>query len=239
MLVSSHFSILCFCLFFYKFDIWQHLNLRTNLFTWLNYEIDFRQNGLFLSYPFFFHYIDHRFQLNQSILGKVHSCSTCTGTMKYSGAITTEWSDEWQSMTPSCLHQFQQQVCDHALYYIFSFNRYQMSTNTDQSTNHMKPFTINFTILLLSIFLLVVVSALIIVLLLLHRTEHLQVQDPLERGFLSSSIRNVLFRTFHDHHLRLLLPMAFFVGLEQGFFIADFNKVSLFFFFLVNIRILC
>ncbi|KAJ6216373.1 hypothetical protein RDWZM_007530 [Blomia tropicalis] len=147
------------------------------------------------------------------------------GTMKYSGATTTEWSDEWQSMTPSCLHQFQQQVCDHALYYIFSFNRYQMSTNTDPSTNHIKPFTINFTILLLSIFLLVVVSALIIVLLLLHRTEHLQVQDPLERGFLSSSIRNVLFRTFHDHHLRLLLPMAFFVGLEQGFFIADFNKL--------------
>ena len=133
---------------------------------------------------------------------------------------SVEW--EWQSK-PSCVRQFQQQFCDHAMYYIFSFNRYQRELTEHQAVT---PFTPNFTFILLSALLLVSVSALIIVLLLLHRTEHLQVQDPLERSFLSSSIRNVLFRTLHDHHLRLLLPMAFFVGLEQGFFIADFNKVS-------------
>lgn len=129
---------------------------------------------------------------------------------------------EWQSK-PVCVRQFQQQLCHHAMYYIFSFNPYQREMQ--EHADGVKPFSGNFIFLLLSVMLLVVVSALAIVLFLLHRTEHLQVQDPLERSFLSSSIRNVLFRTLHDHHLRLLLPMAFYVGLEQGFFIADFNKV--------------
>ena len=53
-----------------------------------------------------------------------------------------------------------------------------------------------------------------------------QQQVPLEhRSYPSCSIRNVIFRTFRDNHLRLLLPMAFFIGFEQGFFMADYNKV--------------
>ncbi|KAH7639997.1 hypothetical protein HUG17_4030 [Dermatophagoides farinae] len=53
-----------------------------------------------------------------------------------------------------------------------------------------------------------------------------QQQVPLEhRSYPSCSIRNVIFRTFRDNHLRLLLPMAFFIGFEQGFFMADYNKL--------------
>jgi len=130
----------------------------------------------------------------------------------------------WEpSSNPWCARQFEQQVCEQAMYYIFSFNRYQRELIEHEA---VKPFTPLFSVFLIAVLLLLALGALIVVFLLLQRTEYLQVQDPLERSFLSSSIRNVLFRTLHDHHLRLLLPMAFFVGLEQGFFIADFNKVS-------------
>ena len=125
------------------------------------------------------------------------------------------------SSNPICVQLFQQQYCDHALYYIFSFSRYQGDPVVSVA---VKPFAANFVILLIAVFVLITILVLVII-VFLYRNEYFQVQDPLERSFLSCSIRNVLFRTFHDHHLRLLLPMAFFVGLEQGFFIADFNKV--------------
>lgn len=119
-----------------------------------------------------------------------------------------------------CSQLFERQYCDQALYYIFSFNRYQYDFTM------LSPLTTSFVTFLTTSFLAVAGLALGVILFLLQKTHFLQAQDPMERSFLSSSIRNVLFRTLHDQHLRLLLPMAFFVGLEQGFFVADFNKVG-------------
>lgn len=158
----------------------------------------------------------------------------CTESLCSLDLSAVEW--QWASK-PTCVRAFTHQLCDNALYYIFSFNRLSsradglLERDTFSSAGGgatlRNPFSSGFNLLLLFALLLIVLAALAIVLCLLQRTEHLQEQDPLERSFLSSSIRNVLFRTLHDHHLRLLLPMAFFVGLEQGFFIADFNKVCL------------
>lgn len=166
---------------------------------------------------------------------RLESGPPCTESLCSLDLSAVEW--QWASK-PTCVRAFTHQLCDNALYYIFSFSRLSSRADglleRDQAfgggigASVRNPFSSGFNHLLLFSLLLIVLGALAVVLCLLQRTEHLQEQDPLERSFLSSSIRNVLFRTLHDHHLRLLLPMAFFVGLEQGFFIADFNKVCLF-----------
>jgi len=78
---------------------------------------------------------------------------------------------------------------------------------------------------LIGFFVGITLIGVLVIIGLLHKFDVFIDQDPLERGLLSNSIRNVIKRAVRDNHLRLLLPMAFFIGLEQGFFAADFNKV--------------
>lgn len=70
-------------------------------------------------------------------------------------------------------------------------------------------------------------AAVIIVFAFLHKFDVYVDQDPLERGLLSNAVRSVLRRAIRDNHLRLVLPISFFIGLEQGFFSADFTKVRI------------
>lgn len=130
---------------------------------------------------------------------------------------------------------FRQQYCDQALYYIFSYNNHlQLPPPLNANHHHhhhehrqqLATFDPHFILILTTIFLLL--SLLILIIFLLKHINYFQIQDPFDRSYLSSSIRNVIFRTFHDNHLRLLLPMAFFIGLQQGFFMSDYNKASVF-----------
>jgi hypothetical protein len=87
--------------------------------------------------------------------------------------------------------------------------------------------------MLIGFFVGITLIGVVIIIGLLHKFDILIDQDPLERGLLSNSVRNVIQRAVRDNHLRLLLPMAFFIGLEQGFFAADFNKVTALIFSLI------
>ncbi|KAH9493330.1 hypothetical protein DERF_014085 [Dermatophagoides farinae] len=150
-------------------------------------------------------------------------------------------SSSSSSIKPICIHLFRQQYCDQAFYYIFShhYHDFRPSTSSSSSSGDISlsynnlqqqtpTFDQNFIKILVTIFIIISLSILMAIIFLLNHQEYYQQQQqvPLEhRSYPSCSIRNVIFRTFRDNHLRLLLPMAFFIGFEQGFFMADYNKL--------------
>ncbi|XP_075676972.1 uncharacterized protein LOC113795245 [Dermatophagoides pteronyssinus] len=141
------------------------------------------------------------------------------------------------SIKPICLHLFRQQYCDHAFYYIFSNHHHhniRLSSSSSDANHHSKSvsnqFDNDFIKILITIFIIISLIILSIVIVLLNRIDQQQRRKDSfiehSNNHSSYSIRNnIIFRTFRDNHLRLLLPMAFFIGFEQGFFMADYNKL--------------
>lgn len=60
----------------------------------------------------------------------------------------------------------------------------------------------------------------------LDRIRMFVYQDPLERPTGMAALRAVR-NAFRDPRLQLAAPLAVFIGLEQGFMLADFSKVSI------------
>ena len=143
--------------------------------------------------------------------------------------FSSHHSEFTKTKLPIWNRQCDNQICgnDHSLFYIFnSLSLFEFASQLRREN----PLLATCLVLTFSL----VLGAIIVALSAIFRKDgqHLREQDPLERSYLSSSIRHVLLRTFSDSHLRLLLPMAFFIGLSQAFFIADFQKVTTFFFHL-------
>ncbi|UXI14822.1 tRNA guanine-N7-methyltransferase [Sarcoptes scabiei] len=188
--------------------------------------------------------------------------------------------------SPHCLQSFQQQYCDRALYYIFSFQHHQIQSfkaetnhqNQEPSLQQWQQFDHDVLMLMVTIFFAITLILFGSLLILFnrfdpYRSDFLKSLDPsnrllslfpshrhhqhyhhhhnqqqqqqqqqsqqyqyrydhhLQQSSLKFPHRNysnrvsILFKTFHYNHLRFLLPMAFFLGLEQGFFMSDYNKL--------------
>ncbi|KAH9422338.1 hypothetical protein DERP_003013 [Dermatophagoides pteronyssinus] len=175
-------------------------------------------------------------------LSKFLSNLTLTTTIKHYRNEHYQQSSTWTlssstSIKPICLHLFRQQYCDHAFYYIFSNHHHhniRLSSSSSDANHHSKSvsnqFDNDFIKILITIFIIISLIILSIVIVLLNRIDQQQRRKDSfiehSNNHSSYSIRNnIIFRTFRDNHLRLLLPMAFFIGFEQGFFMADYNKL--------------
>lgn len=82
--------------------------------------------------------------------------------------------------------------------------------------------------LLVLFFVLCIVSGVLLIAIFLERIEFLLHQDPMERPLILQTVRQIRL-VLVDKQIRLALPLVVFTGIEQGFILADFTRVSTFF----------
>ena len=80
--------------------------------------------------------------------------------------------------------------------------------------------------LLVLIFASCIVIGVALIIVFLEKIEFLMQQDPLERPLILQTIRQIRL-VIVDKQIRLAIPLIIFIGIEQGFILADFTRVSI------------
>lgn len=77
--------------------------------------------------------------------------------------------------------------------------------------------------LLVLIFVSCIVIGVILIVVFLERIEFLMHQDPMERPLILQTLRQIRL-VLMDKQIRLAIPLMVFIGIEQGFILADFTR---------------
>lgn len=83
--------------------------------------------------------------------------------------------------------------------------------------------------LLVLIFAILIVIGVVLIVIFLEKIEFLMQQDPMERPLILQTVRQIRL-VIVDKQIRLAIPLMVFIGIEQGFILADFTRVSVFYY---------